>query len=172
MAEAFLFLAVSHVEMCSRAGGEAVVVRIAASHVQCDFFSELSLRAVPIDSDLPSTSSVGWSVHSFVRSTFFISFRITQGRCWTRTALEELLPEIMDFTRAAFGNLERTMAAKADIIWRIGLVDQLLTFLQELRRSLMEELERIEEEEASALKAEALQALLGEIKDGKLERFN
>jgi hypothetical protein len=78
----------------------------------------------------------------------------------------------MDFTRAAFGNLERTMAAKADIIWRIGLVDQLLTFLQELRRSLMEELERIEEEEASALKAEALQALLGEIKDGKLERFN
>jgi uncharacterized protein (UPF0335 family) len=57
------------------------------------------------------------------------------------------------------------MAAKADIIWRIGLVDQLLTVLQELRRSLMEELERLEEEEASALKAEALQALLGEIKD-------
>jgi hypothetical protein len=69
------------------------------------------------------------------------------------------------------GNLERTAAAKADIIWRIGLVDQLLTILQELRRSLMVELERTEEEEASALKAEALQALLGEIKDSKLERL-
>lgn len=57
------------------------------------------------------------------------------------------------------------MATKADIIWRIGLVDQLLTILQELRRSLMEELEIIEEEEASALKAEALRALLGEMED-------
>ena len=67
--------------------------------------------------------------------------------------------------RGTSGNLERTTAAKADIIWRIGLVDQILTILQELRRSLMEELERIEEEEASALKVEALQALLGGIED-------
>jgi hypothetical protein len=67
--------------------------------------------------------------------------------------------------RGAFRKIEGNMATKADIIWRIGLVDQLLTILQELRRSLMEELEIIEEEEASALKAEALRALLGEMED-------
>jgi hypothetical protein len=48
MAAVFFCLAISHGEdEASRAGGEAVVVRIAASHVQWEVFDELSLIRWP-----------------------------------------------------------------------------------------------------------------------------
>ncbi len=39
------------------------------------------------------------------------------------------------------------MSCKAEIIRRVELIDQLSTILKDLRRSEMEELERIEDEE-------------------------
>ena len=41
------------------------------------------------------------------------------------------------------------MSSKAEVIRRIELIDQLSTILRDLRRSEMEELERIEDEEGS-----------------------
>jgi hypothetical protein len=40
------------------------------------------------------------------------------------------------------------VSSKAEVIMRVELIDQLTTILKDLRRSEMEELERIEEEEA------------------------
>ena len=39
------------------------------------------------------------------------------------------------------------MSSKAEVIRRVELIDQLTTILRDLRRSEMEELERIEDEE-------------------------
>jgi len=39
------------------------------------------------------------------------------------------------------------MSSKAEVVRRIELIDQLTTILRDLRRSEMEELERIEDEE-------------------------
>jgi len=41
------------------------------------------------------------------------------------------------------------MSCKAEVIRRVELIDQLSTILKDLRRSEMEELERIEAEEVS-----------------------
>jgi len=41
------------------------------------------------------------------------------------------------------------MSSKAEVVRRIELIDQLSTILRDLRRSEMEELERIEDEEGS-----------------------
>jgi hypothetical protein len=41
------------------------------------------------------------------------------------------------------------MSSKAEVVRRIELIDQLSTILKDLRRSEMEELERIEDEDAS-----------------------
>ncbi len=41
------------------------------------------------------------------------------------------------------------MSSKAEVIRRVELIDQLTTILRDLRRSEMEELERIEGEEAA-----------------------
>jgi hypothetical protein len=41
------------------------------------------------------------------------------------------------------------MSSKAEVIRRIELIDQLSSILRDLRRSEMEELERIEAEEAA-----------------------
>jgi len=41
------------------------------------------------------------------------------------------------------------MSSKAKVVRRVELIDQLSTILKDLRRSEMEELERIEAEEAS-----------------------
>jgi len=40
------------------------------------------------------------------------------------------------------------MSSKAEVVRRVELIDQLTTILRDLRRSEMEELERIEDEEA------------------------
>ncbi len=40
------------------------------------------------------------------------------------------------------------MSSKAEVVRRVELIDQLSTILKDLRRSEMEELERIEDEEA------------------------
>ncbi len=39
------------------------------------------------------------------------------------------------------------MSSKAEVVRRVELIDQLTTILKDLRRSEMEELERIEEED-------------------------
>jgi hypothetical protein len=73
---------------------------------------------------------------------------------WTRAfperkGSEELLAKTMCLTGAYHNpQLIGIMTTKAAIIWCIELVDQLLTTLLELRRSLMVELERIEGEDA------------------------
>ncbi len=41
------------------------------------------------------------------------------------------------------------MSCKAEVIRRVELIDQLSTILKDIRRSEMEELERIEAEEAT-----------------------
>ncbi|VVB68181.1 Uncharacterised protein [uncultured archaeon] len=41
------------------------------------------------------------------------------------------------------------MSSKTEAVRRVELIDQLSTILRDLRRSEMEELERIEDEEAS-----------------------
>ena len=41
------------------------------------------------------------------------------------------------------------MSSKTEAVRRVELIDQLSTILKDLRRSEMEELERIEDEEAS-----------------------
>ncbi len=40
------------------------------------------------------------------------------------------------------------MSSKTEVVRRVELIDQLSTILKDLRRSEMEELERIEDEEA------------------------
>lgn len=40
------------------------------------------------------------------------------------------------------------MSCKAEVVRRVELIDQLTTILKDLRRSEMEELERIEDKEA------------------------
>jgi len=52
------------------------------------------------------------------------------------------------------------MSSKAEVIRRVELIDQLSTILKDLRRSEMEELERIEADEAAPGEQRIVQGVL------------